>query len=79
MDLVKKSRQPNDKTLLTYEAHLMALDSMPENELEDYLINLDEIWYSMPQYLKDEHLKRMQNATGQTTNTGAIQGTSVPS
>lgn len=73
------SDQPNDKTLLTYEAHLMALDDIPENELEDYLINLDKIWYSMPQYLKDEHLKRIQSETGQTTNTRTIQGTSVPS
>ena len=79
LERFKKSRHPHNNTLLIYEALLRALDDIPENELEDYLINLDKIWYSMPQYLKDEHLKRIQSETGQTTNTRTIQGTSVPS
>lgn len=65
----KKSRQALQNTLQIYENHLRLLDSVPENELEDYLNRLDKIWYSMPQYLKDEHLKRIQNAAGQAINT----------
>ena len=61
-----------DNTLQTYENHLRALDTVPENEMDDYLILLDKIWWSMPQYLKDEHLKRLQNEPGQTTNTRTI-------
>lgn len=69
LERFKKSRHPHNNTLLIYEALLRALDNTPENELEDYLARLDKIWYSMPQYLKDEHLKGIQNATGQTINT----------
>ena len=59
-------------TLQTYENHLRELDNVPQNELEDYLILLDKIWWSMPQCLKDEHMKGLQNDTGQAVNTRTI-------